>query len=78
MTLPTIEELYYPYLAEHPPTHLLVAAYLGVKPTNSGGRSAMQQPLAQDFTELSTFPGMTGGDIHAGLPAPTFDFAELR
>jgi hypothetical protein len=38
---------------------------------NQGVRSITQP-------EIANKPVLVKGDIHAGLPAPTFDFAELR
>lgn len=77
MTLFDYEELC-GYWSDHPPVHLLVAAYLGIKSSGSNGHSSVKPPSAQDFSEVRMFPGMAEGDIHAGLPQPVFDFAELR
>jgi hypothetical protein len=87
MTLLDVEELS-GYWAEHPPVHLMVAAYLGVKPqpsgpspvAGSGPRLTSGSPVADpvDAAALLRVPGMARGDIHDGLAAPIFDFEELR
>jgi hypothetical protein len=79
MTLFDIEELM-AYWVEHPPVHILVAAYFGVgkhqrkraAPAGSNPGSDIQALLA----ELG--PGFGAGDVHAGLPGVVLDFAELR
>jgi hypothetical protein len=83
MTLFHIEELT-SYWAEHPPVHLLVAAYLGVGknkdarlPPTSMGRGP--RPSSDSSSLLAQLgPGFGGGDVNAGLAPVVLDFAELR
>jgi hypothetical protein len=83
MTLFDVEELT-KYWAEHPPLHILVAAYLGAgkqqrRPTGSGldgsGDAAGANP-EEVLAELG--PGFHTADVHAGLTPVVLDFAELR
>jgi hypothetical protein len=83
MTLFQVEELT-SYWAQHPPLHLLFAAYLGLRSDRHpkippeqldiGGRSGPDP--GSILAQLG--PGFTGGDIHAGLSPVILDFAELR
>ena len=83
MTLFDFEELT-AYWAEHPPVHILVGAYLGVRkhprrrtpsaPSETG--RAAHSDLQGLLAELG--PGFGAGDVHAGLPRVVLDFAELR
>jgi hypothetical protein len=81
MTIFEVEEIF-AYWGDHPPTHLMVAAYLGVKPSS---RSRLDAPLGPNSAaflpeEAAAFlmaTGMPTGDIHEGLGMPTFDAAEL-
>ena len=57
MTLPEVQELL-DYWQECPPTHVLVAAYLGHK----GKKSSKISKDEQD-TAVSAFIGMLGGQI---------------
>jgi len=83
MTLFQIEELT-SYWAQHPPVHLLVAAYLGVgkntnarMPSTSMGRR--QQPTSDSSLLLAQLgPGFAAGEVNAGLSPVILDFAELR
>jgi hypothetical protein len=83
MTLFQIEELT-SYWAQHPPEHLLIAAYLGVGknknarlPPASMGRG--QQPSPDSSSLLAQLgPGFGAGDVNAGLSPAVLDFAELR
>ena len=83
MTLFQIEELT-SYWAQHPPVHLLVAAYLGVgkntnarMPSTSMGRR--QQPTPDSGSLLAQLgPGFGAGEVNAGLSPVILDFAELR
>jgi hypothetical protein len=88
MTLLEVEELT-AYWAEHPPLHLLVAAYLGVanekrprKPPAPSGETPFQlgnkavTDIASLLAELG--PGFGAGDIHAGLAPAVLDFTELK
>ena len=83
MTLFQIEELT-SYWAQHPPVHLLVAAYLGV-----GKNKTARLPLAsmgrerRSTSDSSSLlaqlgPGFGAGDVNAGLSPVVLDFAELR
>jgi hypothetical protein len=86
MTLLDVEELTR-YWIDHPPLHLLAAAYLGVG-KGKGGR-ARPEPLTGEnpkknagsdlgalLAELG--PSFAGGDVHRGLAPVVLDFAELR
>jgi hypothetical protein len=83
MTLFQIEELT-SYWAQHPPLHLLIAAYLGVGrsknarlPPMSMGRG--QRSSSDSSSLLSQLgPGFGAGDVDAGLSPVILDFAELR
>jgi hypothetical protein len=83
MTLFQIEELT-SYWAQHPPLHLLIAAYLGVvknktrrPPATSMGRG--QRPGSEiDSMMAQLSPEFSAGDVHAGLSPVVLDFAELR
>jgi hypothetical protein len=83
MTLFEVEELT-SYWAQHPPLHLLLAAYLGVgnhkrrstppKATGRGKRSGSD--VSSMLAQLGH--GFSAGDVHAGLSPVILDFAELR
>ena len=83
MTLFQIEELT-SYWAQHPPAHLLIAAYLGIAknktarvPPTSMGRG--QRPSSDSSSLLAQLgPGFGAGDVNAGLSPVVLDFAELR
>ncbi|TMJ67293.1 MAG: hypothetical protein E6G83_08045 [Alphaproteobacteria bacterium] len=83
MTLFQIEELTC-YWAQHPPLHLLIAAYLGVGktknallPSTSMGQG--QQPNSDSGSLLAQLgPGFDAGEVDAGLSPVVLDFAELR
>jgi hypothetical protein len=79
MTLLEVEELTQ-YWVDHPPLHLMIAAYLGV-----GDRSAKRASIPQKrdsfdigaaLVELG--PSFLKGNVHAGLGPVVLDFAELR
>ena len=82
MTLFQIEELTC-YWAQHPPLHLLIAAYLGVGktknallPSTSVGQG--QQPNSDSGSLLAQLgPGFGTGEVNAGLSPVALDFAEL-
>jgi hypothetical protein len=78
MTLFQIEELT-SYWAQHPPLHLLIAAYLGVgkgKQASSVGRE--RRPSSDVGSTLAHLgPGFNAGDVHAGFSPVVLDFAEL-
>lgn len=83
MTLFQIEELTC-YWAQHPPLHLLIAAYLGVGkhknallPPPSMGQG--QRPNSDSSSLLAQLgPGFGAGEVNAGLSPVVLDFAELR
>jgi hypothetical protein len=83
MTLFQIEELT-SYWAQHPPLHLLIAAYLGVgknksarlPPTSMGRGQRANSDSSSLLAQLG--PGFGTGDVNAGLPTVVCDFAELR
>jgi hypothetical protein len=80
MTLFQVEELT-SYWAQHPPLHLLVAAFLGLgkdkqkqlpsTPAQRGQQTGSDAMLA----ELGT--GFSARDVHTGLSPVVLDFAEL-
>jgi hypothetical protein len=88
MTLLDVEELT-AYWAEHPPLHMLAAAYLGLgkekrprKLSEPSGEASTRfgQKTGSDITSLlaELGPGFGTGDVHAGLAPAVLDFAELR
>ena len=83
MTLFQVEELT-SYWAQHPPLHLLVAAYLGVGKHKNAGRPSTSmgrgQPPSSDSSSLlaQLGPGFGAGDVNAGLSPAVLDFGELR
>jgi hypothetical protein len=83
MTLFQIEELT-SYWAQHPPVHLLVAAYLGVGKRNNArlppkSMERGQPPSSESNSLLVQLgPGFGVGDVNAGLSPVVLDFAELR
>jgi len=71
MTLCEVAELV-DYWAEHPPVHVALAAFLGIK----GRRRVMPRLSVQSvLSELGA--GFAAVDVHAGLPPVALDFAEL-
>lgn len=82
MTLFEVEELT-SYWAQHPPLHLLVAAFLGVNKNKRAQLSPMsvgrgQRPSWDVGSMLPQLgPGFSAGDVHAGLTPVILDFAEL-
>jgi hypothetical protein len=88
MTLLEVEELT-AYWAEHPPLHMLVAAYLGVgqetrlrkaSALSGEGSSKFGNKTGPDIPSLlaELGPGFGAADIHAGLAPAVLDFTELR
>ena len=83
MTLFQIEELT-SYWAQHPPLHLLIAAYLGVGKNKQGRLPSMSTGRGQRLSSDSSSslaqlgPGFCIGDVDAGLSPVILDFAELR
>ena len=85
MTLLDVEELTQ-YWIDHPPLHLMVAAYLGIGKRNAKRtRSRKSLPVppgeerlisAQLLAELG--PSFSNMDVHAGLAPVVLDFAELK
>lgn len=85
MTLFDVEELSQ-YWADNPPVHILVAAYLGVKPKETAsapGIRAVAPPgghedvVATALAALGPMSGFVERDVHEGLPPPILDFDEL-
>jgi hypothetical protein len=88
MTLLEFEELT-AYWAEHPPVHVLAAAYLDVGRTK---RARMQLPTPKEASagpgcrtasDVSSIlaelgPCFGSGDVHFGLPPVMLDFNELQ
>jgi hypothetical protein len=77
MTVFDAEELC-SYWSRHPPTHVLVAAFLGVKsdePALPVRRSQPSQEIPVGVV-LAAMPGLAAG-TNAGLPPPIFDAAAL-
>ena len=83
MTLFQVEELTF-YWAQHPPLHLLIAAYLGVGKNKNAPLppASMEQGPRQNSDSSSLLaqlgPGFGAGEINAGLSPVVLDFAELR
>jgi len=88
MTLLDFEELA-AYWAEHPPVHILVAAYLDAgrakraripldtpQERSSGPGSGAASDAGSILAELGS--GFGSGDVHAGLAPVVLDFNELR
>jgi hypothetical protein len=82
MTLFDVEELTR-YWIDHPPLHLMIAAYLGVgkeqreRATRPGtARSNLNANVGQLLAELG--PSFASGDVHAGLRPVVLDFPELH
>ena len=73
MTLLDVEELM-AYWADHPPAHILLAAFLG------GGRDRQKPgPTAAPQAMLDKLgPGFHAGDVHSGLGAAVLNIAKLR
>lgn len=76
MTLFDVEELV-AYWGEHPPAHILFAAYLGL------GRGCAPARPTRDASDPAAVlgalgPGFQSGDVHAGLAPAALDFAELK
>lgn len=80
MTLLEVEELT-KYWTDHPPLHIAVAAYLGIRhPHTQGRRAPGAAPTGPRSASLlaELGPGFSAGDVHAGLPAVALDAAALR
>jgi hypothetical protein len=67
-----------PYLAEHPPTHILVARFVGFKPGAKRPPSGSTRRPPRDLDHLRAALGH-GADVHAGLGgAAILDFGRLK
>jgi hypothetical protein len=85
MTLFDVEELTR-YWIDHPPLHLLIAAYLGIGKERSGRAVPPYRPTAVGQTSAADVgqiladlgPGFASGQVHAGMRPVVLDFAELR
>jgi hypothetical protein len=84
MTLLDVEELT-SYWAEHPPVHILVAAYLGLNgqkrtriPAKTSSRRGDRTGSDAGSLLAELGPGFASGDVHGGLASVELDFAELR
>lgn len=83
MTLFQVEELT-AYWAEHPPVHLLVAAYLGISKEQHQRKppawitqgSSADSDLTAVLAQLGV--GFGPADIHTGLAPVVLDFTELQ
>jgi hypothetical protein len=74
-----------PYLADHPPTHILVAGFVGWQPRREQpqrpGRPPRDPTLPPDATPeaMAIAAGLgTGRDVHAGMGTVVLDFVKLR
>ncbi len=86
MTLLDVEELTR-YWIDHPPLHLMVAAYLGLgkgvgRRTRFESSAATRRDMGANSDVATVLaelgPSFTGGDVHAGLAPVMLDFAELK
>lgn len=74
MTLFEVEAVY-GYWREHPPPHLLLAAFLGV----TSHRHSPPRPFEADAdASIPAIPGLKPGAIEDGLRAATLDFEDLK
>jgi hypothetical protein len=74
MTLFEVEELA-GYWADHPPVHLMVAAYLGVKPAIKKVPTSAPVDHAAVLAALAPL-GIASGEVFPGTPV--FDLETLR
>ena len=82
MTLLDVEELTR-YWINHPPLHLMVAAYLGVGKRTRFGSLAPTPSVTPKNLDMGTAlaelgSGFAGGDVHSGLAPVVLDFSELK
>jgi hypothetical protein len=86
MTLLDVEELTR-YWIDHPPLHLMAAAYLGVGKSNGrrmpAGSAAAPPPRMGVNSDMGALlaelgPSFGAEDVHAGLAPVVLDFAELK
>lgn len=76
MTLFQVEELCQ-YWADHPPVHLLVAGFMGVKPpVRQATTGADVAPALPAIRVMAAIPGLDPGTVD-NLPTPIFDATEL-
>lgn len=80
MTLFQVEELC-SYWSEHPPVHVLVAGFMGVKSEPRQARATARPELEPELTlpvtrVLAAVPGLDPSAAD-NLPSPIFDAAEL-
>jgi hypothetical protein len=78
MTLLDVAELG-EYWAEHPPVHLLVAAFIGFKADPLPAFSPDFAATSNDNwrQRLAAIPGSQAGSLPANLPEPVFDMDAL-
>lgn len=78
MTLFDIEELTR-YWIDHPPTHLIIAAHLGVPKGSRNSQMATSRERGKTEHLLTVLgPAFTSRDVHAGLQPAVLDFSKLR
>jgi hypothetical protein len=82
MTLLDVEELTR-YWINHPPLHLMVAAYLGVGKRTRSASLAPVPPAKADNLDVAAVlaelgSGFAGADVQLGLAPVVLDFAELK
>ena len=83
MTLFEVEELTC-YWTDHPPIHLLIAAYLGKQRGKSAASSKLQPRAAATSNRkaeqilANLGPAFVSGDVHVGLGSVLLDVNELR
>jgi hypothetical protein len=82
MTLLDVEELTR-YWINHPPLHLMIAAYLGVGKRTRFGSLAPGPPATGKNLDVGAVlaelgSGFAGGDVHLGLAPVVLDFSELK
>jgi len=80
MTLWQVRELS-DYWIKHPPTHALLAAFVGFgasasAPASLPASDSVPEAPAQPFNPAAV-PGLVMGDVFADLPPPIFDIEEL-
>jgi hypothetical protein len=75
MTLLEVEELA-TYWGEHPPLHIMLAAYLGLHGPKGSRLAPRNRDPASLLAELGL--GFGNGDVHAGFAPVVLDFAALR
>jgi len=78
MTLFDVEELC-AYWSRHPPIHVMLAAFFGVKSESPVAipREIQSGESIPSAIVLAGMPGMVAGEMDMSLPVPIFDVAEL-